>query len=315
MIPVYIISGFLGSGKTTLIQSLLNRTDVSKVAVIENDFGEVSFDAAVLKRQGVRLEELPSGCICCTLVGNFKESLRTVLKDGSAELIVIEPSGVAKLSDIKALCESAEFAGNIGPLVTVTVVDGSMAVMYAENFGEFFVDQLREGQVIVVNRTDDKADEKELRQLLQRENEKAQILFEIPEDLDFAFFASLASGIKTHGHLCTCGCGPDGHDHHCHEHEEHCHGHEHEEAPFQTLTVRVDTCRTEAEWEETLKRSLEAEPNILRVKGIVKVPSGYATVQYSGQHIDISGTVEADTVMTFIGTSLSEEDLRPLWSY
>lgn len=306
MIPVYIISGFLGSGKTTLIQSLLNRTDVSKVAVIENDFGEVSFDAAVLKRQGVRLEELPSGCICCTLVGNFKESLRTVLKDGSAELIVIEPSGVAKLSDIKALCESAEFAGNIGPLVTVTVVDGSMAVMYAENFGEFFVDQLREGQVIVVNRTDDKEDEKELRQLLQRENEKAQILFEIPEDFDFASFAALVAGIKTHGHLCTCGCGHDEHDHHCHEHEE---------VPFQTLTIKVNACRTEAEWEETLKRSLEAEPNILRVKGIVKVPSGYATVQYSGHHIDISGTVEADTVMTFIGTSLSEEDLRPLWSY
>lgn len=306
MIPVYIISGFLGSGKTTLIQSLLNRTDVSKVAVIENDFGEVSFDAAVLKRQGVRLEELPSGCICCTLVGNFKESLRTVLKDGSAELIVIEPSGVAKLSDIKALCESAEFAGNIGPLVTVTVVDGSMAVMYAENFGEFFVDQLREGQVIVVNRTDDKEDEKELRQLLKRENEKAPILFEIPEDFDFASFAALVAGIKTHGHLCTCGCGHDGHDHHCHEHEK---------VPFQTLTIRVDACRTEAEWEETLKRSLEAEPNILRVKGIVKVPSGYATVQYSGHHIDISGTVEADTVMTFIGTSLSEEDLRPLWSY
>lgn len=306
MIPVYIISGFLGSGKTTLIQSLLNRTDVSKVAVIENDFGEVSFDAAVLKRQGVRLEELPSGCICCTLVGNFKESLRTVLKDGSAELIVIEPSGVAKLSDIKALCESAEFAGNIGPLVTVTVVDGSMAVMYAENFGEFFVDQLREGQVIVVNRTDDKEDEKELRQLLQRENKKAPILFEIPEDFDFASFASLVAGIKTHGHLCTCGCGHDGHDHHCHEHEE---------VPFQTLTIKVDACRTEAEWEETLKRSLEVEPNILRVKGIVKVPSGYATVQYSGHHIDISGTVEADTVMTFIGTSLSEEDLRPLWSY
>lgn len=306
MIPVYIISGFLGSGKTTLIQSLLNRTDVSKVAVIENDFGEVSFDAAVLKRQGVRLEELPSGCICCTLVGNFKESLRTVLKDGSAELIVIEPSGVAKLSDIKALCESAEFAGNIGPLVTVTVVDGSMAVMYAENFGEFFVDQLREGQVIVVNRTDDKEDERELRQLLQQENEKAQILFEIPEDFDFASFASVVAGIKTHGHLCTCGCGHDGHDHHCHEHEE---------VPFQTLTIRVDACRTEAEWEETLKRSLEAEPNILRVKGIVKVPSGYATVQYSGHQIDISGTVEADTVMTFIGTSLSEEDLRPLWSY
>ena len=239
-------------------------------------------------------------------MGNFKESLRTVLKDGSAELIVIEPSGVAKLSDIKALCESAEFAGNIGPLVTVTVVDGSMAVMYAENFGEFFVDQLREGQVIVVNRMDDKADEKELRQLLQRENEKAQILFEIPEDFDFASFASLVAGIKTHGHLCTCGCGHDGHDHHCHEHEE---------VPFQTLTIRVDACRTEAEWEETLKRSLEAEPNILRVKGIVKVPSGYATVQYSGHHIDISGTVEADTVMTFIGTSLSEENLRPLWSY
>lgn len=306
MIPVYIISGFLGSGKTTLIQSLLNRTEVSKVAVIENDFGEVSFDAAVLKRQGIRLEELPSGCICCTLVGNFKESLRTVLKDGSAELIVIEPSGVAKLSDIKALCESAEFAGNIGPLVTVTVVDGSMAVMYAENFGEFFVDQLREGQVIVVNRMDDKEDERELRQLLQQENEKAQILFEIPEDFDFASFASLVAGIKTHGHLCTCGCGHDGHDHHCHEHEE---------VPFQTLTIRVDACRTEAEWEETLKRSLEAEPNILRVKGIVKVPSGYATVQYSGHHIDISGTVEADTVMTFIGTSLSEENLRPLWSY
>ena len=306
MIPVYIISGFLGSGKTTLIQSLLNRTDVSKVAVIENDFGEVSFDAAVLKRQGVRLEELPSGCICCTLVGNFKESLRTVLKDGSAELIVIEPSGVAKLSDIKALCESAEFAGNIGPLVTVTIVDGSMAVMYAESFGEFFVDQLREGQVIVVNRTDDKEDEKELRQLLQRENEKAQILFEIPEDFDFASFAALVAGIKTHGHLCTCGCGHDEHDHHCHEHEE---------VPFQTLTIKVNACRTEAEWEETLKRSLEAEPNILRVKGIVKVPSGYATVQYSGHHIDISGTVEADTVMTFIGTSLSEEDLRPLWSY
>ncbi|EHM42659.1 GTP-binding protein [Anaeroglobus geminatus] len=160
MIPVYIVSGFLGSGKTTFIQHLLGQMrDTGKVMVIENDFGEVSFDSALLKKQGIRFEELASGCICCTLAGDFKKSLHKVLQEASTDCIIIEPSGVAKLSDIIAVCQDKELTGAIRLVRAVTVVDAQAGYMYAENFGEFFIDQIRCGQDIFLSHAGENEDD------------------------------------------------------------------------------------------------------------------------------------------------------------
>lgn len=137
-IPVYIVSGFLGSGKTTFIQTWISQMENSRhVMVIENDFGEVGFDSALLQKQGIRFEELASGCICCTLVGDFKKSLHKVLQNADTDCIIIEPSGVAKLSDIIAVCKDVEKSGAIALAEPITIVDGRQGYMYVENFGEF----------------------------------------------------------------------------------------------------------------------------------------------------------------------------------
>lgn len=150
-----IISGFLGSGKTTLIKKLIdNEFKGEKIAIIENEFGEISIDGAILNEKNVDIKEISSGCICCSLVGDFKKAIKDIVDNYNPNRIIIEPSGVAKLSDVIKACKGIddEYGDNVHMIITV--VDVWKAKMYLKNFGEFYKDQIKNGEIIVLTRTE-----------------------------------------------------------------------------------------------------------------------------------------------------------------
>ena len=152
MTRIDIFSGFLGAGKTTLIRKLINEGyKGQKLVLIENEFGEIAIDGGFLKDAGVQITEMNSGCICCTLVGDFTKALKKVMDDYAPDRIIIEPSGVGKLSDVAKAVEHVDGA-HIG--AKVTVVDAGKCRMYMRNFGEFFNDQVENADLIVMSRTD-----------------------------------------------------------------------------------------------------------------------------------------------------------------
>ena len=160
MTRIDIFSGFLGAGKTTLIRKLIAEGyQNEKLVLIENEFGEIAIDGGFLQDAGVQITEMNSGCICCTLVGDFTKALKKVMDDYAPDRILIEPSGVGKLSDVARAVERVEGA-HIG--AKVTVVDAGKAKMYARNFGEFFNDQVANADLIVMSRTDTAKPEKTL---------------------------------------------------------------------------------------------------------------------------------------------------------
>ena len=152
MTKIDIFSGFLGAGKTTLIRKLIQEAyRGEKLVLIENEFGDIAIDGGFLQDAGVQITEMNSGCICCTLVGDFTKALKKVIDEYAPDRILIEPSGVGKLSDVAAAVERVDEA-QVGS--KVTVVDAGKAKMYARNFGEFFEDQVRSADLIVLSRTD-----------------------------------------------------------------------------------------------------------------------------------------------------------------
>ena len=154
MTKVDIISGFLGAGKTTFIKKLIDQVYAGeKLVLIENEFGEIGIDGGFLKDAGIEITEMNSGCICCTLVGDFSEALQKVLKEYEPDRVLIEPSGVGKLSDIVKAIEAVKKNAEIEINGRITVVDGKKARLYLENFGEFFEDQVKHASTIVVSRT------------------------------------------------------------------------------------------------------------------------------------------------------------------
>ena len=180
MTKIDIISGFLGAGKTTLIKKLLKEAlNGTKVVLIENEFGEIGIDGGFLKESGIEITEMNSGCICCSLVGDFETSLKQVMDQYAPERILIEPSGVGKLSDVmKAIQNIAEGSENMELNSAVTVVDVSKAKVYIKNFGEFFLNQIENAGTIILTRTD-KADQKKIEEavaLIREHNEKATII-------------------------------------------------------------------------------------------------------------------------------------------
>ena len=175
MTKVDIISGFLGAGKTTFIKKLLS--DVwagEKLVLIENEFGEIGIDGGFLKDAGIEITEMNSGCICCTLVGDFSKALVKVLDEYHPDRVIIEPSGVGKLSDVARAIEAVEKDADIEIDGRITVVDGKKAKMYMKNFGEFFKNQVEHASTIVVSRTQMMTDEKveECVHTLREENGK-----------------------------------------------------------------------------------------------------------------------------------------------
>ena len=248
MTKIDIISGFLGAGKTTLIKKLLKEAfSGEKVVLIENEFGEIGIDGGFLKEAGVQITEMNSGCICCSLVGDFGTALKEVLDTYAPDRVIIEPSGVGKLSDVIAAVERVQEEG--APLVLnsfVTVVDAMKCKIYMKNFGEFFNNQVEHASAILLSRTQN-VDESKLHtavHLLREHNEKAAILTTPWDELTGAQIIGAMEGGHDlahqlleeiahehhHEHDEHCGCGCHDHEHH-HEHDEHCdcgcHDHEH----------------------------------------------------------------------------------------
>ncbi len=187
MTKIDIVSGFLGAGKTTLIRKLLKDALAgTKVVLIENEFGEIGIDGGFLKESGIEIREMNSGCICCSLVGDFGTSLREVMATYAPERILIEPSGVGKLSEVMAAVSGAAEDTQMELNSAVAVVDGSKAKLYIKNFGEFFIDQIEHAGTIILTRTDKMTDAKidEAVALLREHNEKATIITTPLADLD-----------------------------------------------------------------------------------------------------------------------------------
>ena len=240
MTQIDIISGFLGAGKTTLIKKLLSESfQGQKNVLIENEFGEIGIDGGFLKDAGVEITEMNSGCICCSLVGDFGAALKKVLDDYSPDRIIIEPSGVGKLSDVIAAVERVQKeAPELQLHSFVTVVDATKARIYMKNFGEFFNNQVEHASAILLSRTQS-MDEGKLNaavKLLREKNQKAAILTTPWDQLTGAQIVSAMEG----GHslaeelmeeIGREHAGDDGHNHEHHHHEhEHEHHHDHDHA-------------------------------------------------------------------------------------
>ena len=255
MIKVDIISGFLGAGKTTLIKKLYkNVFKNEKVVLIENEFGEIGIDGAFLKDSGIEIKEINSGCICCSLVGDFSSSMKEVISKFNPERIIIEPSGVGKLSDIINAVNKVE--ADLLLNIIATVVDGPKAKIYMKNFGEFFINQVEAANTIVVSKVDKMSEEKlvDLVRLLKEKNEHANIittaieqfkddsLLNILEEKNSLKNELIKEVLDEHEECChhehhhhhdedECCCGH--HEHHHHDEEDECccghHEHHHDD--------------------------------------------------------------------------------------
>ncbi len=231
MIKVDVISGFLGAGKTTLIKKLYSDVFKSeKVVLIENEFGEIGIDGAFLKESGIEIKEINSGCICCSLVGDFSTSMKEVVEKFNPERIIIEPSGVGKLSDILKAIEKVD--EDLAVNVVVTVVDGGKCKMYHKNFGEFYNDQVENANVVVMSKTEKLSEEKIIdgAALIKMINGEALIVTTPVEDLDGVKLLKTFENIRKFREnfmkeeRCCCG---HHHDHEHHDHDCGCH-HDHE---------------------------------------------------------------------------------------
>ena len=314
MTKVDIISGFLGAGKTTFIKQLINQAFAGeKLVLIENEFGEIGIDGGFLKDAGIEITEMNSGCICCTLVGDFSEALKKVLEEYQPDRVIIEPSGVGKLSDIVKAIEDVKKDADIEIDGRITVVDGKKAKLYLKNFGEFFKDQVEHASAIVISRTQAMSDDKieECVHMLRDENKEAAIISTPWAQLGKeAIIHALEKGSElaglleeTHGQECChhehhhheheeCGPGHHHHEHHHHEHEEcghehhhghgeccgHDHSHEHHHADEIFTSWGRETAHkyTEEELDFMLKALSETEAygTVLRSKGIIQMSDG-----------------------------------------
>ena len=251
MTKIDIFSGFLGAGKTTLIKKLLKEAlSGEKVVLIENEFGEIGIDGGFMKEAGIEVTEMNSGCICCSLVGDFGEALKKVIDEYHPDRILIEPSGVGKLSDVIRAVEGVEKDIDEAQMGSfVTVADAMKCRMYIKNFGEFFLNQIEYAGTILLSRTQKMSQEKleAAVALLRGHNEKAriittpwdeltgeQILSAMEKDHNLAEEMLQVVMHEQHHHHehdehCTCGCHDHDHEHHHdHDHECHCHDHDHE---------------------------------------------------------------------------------------
>lgn len=256
MTKVDIISGFLGAGKTTLIKKLLKEVYANQqVVLIENEFGEIGIDGGFLKEAGINITEMNSGCICCSLVGDFGKALKEVTEKYHPDRIIIEPSGVGKLSDVRKAVEDAAEDAHLEVNSLITVANASKIKMYMRTFGEFYNNQVENAGAIILSRTQNLTEEKQMEAaaLVREKNPNAVIITTPWDDLTGQQILDAIEGthslakelMEEHEHEhhhhdgeCGCGCGHDHeheHDHdsecgcgHDHDHEEHEHHHDHE---------------------------------------------------------------------------------------
>ena len=237
MTKVDIISGFLGAGKTTFIKELISKVySGEKMVLIENEFGEIGVDSRFMQDAGIEVTEMNSGCICCTLVGDFARALKQVVDTYHPDRIIIEPSGVGKLSDVAKAVSDMQEDAQIEVDSLITVVDGKKAKMYMKNFGEFFDNQIEYANTIVLSRTQmmDEAKLKECIELLREKNEEAAIVTTEWDKLSGDMIkAALEQGhdLKKEMMELISHMHHEHHDHehhHDHDHEHHDHEHHHD---------------------------------------------------------------------------------------
>ncbi len=331
MTKIEIISGFLGAGKTTLIRKMLKEVFAGeKTVLIENEFGEIGIDGGFLKEAGVQITEMNSGCICCSLVGDFGAALKEVIETYVPDRILIEPSGVGKLSDVTKAVQGVAAQEPVELNSSVTVVDGQKCRMYMKNFGEFFNNQVEHAGTIVISRTQKMTEEKleACVKMLKEKNPKATIITTPWEELkgeqilaamqhqDLLLKEELEAHYHEghehdhghhHGDDCTCGCHDHAHDHH----------HHHADEVFTSWGQETPHQYTEEKLREILGALSDSDSCgiILRAKGIVPCTDG------SWLHFDMvpeeyevrRGEADYTGRLCVIGSHLDEEALAGLF--
>ena len=334
MVKIDIISGFLGAGKTTLIKKLLQDAfKGQQVVLIENEFGEIGIDGGFLKDAGIEIKEMNSGCICCSLVGDFGTALKEVVEKYHPDRIVIEPSGVGKLSDVIHAVENLhlEADGEVKLNSAVTVVDVLKCKMYLKNFGEFFKNQVEAAGTIILSRTDTKKATPEkieaAIELIRELNPDATIITTPVEDLGGQKILDTIEGMKIdlshveedhdhddhehhhdHGEGCTCGC---------HDHEGHHHHHHHADEVF-TSWGRETIKKYTREGLEKMLEALSASEDygiILRAKGMLPAEDGtWIYFDMVPEETEIrEGAPEYTGRLCVIGSKLKEDKLAELF--
>ncbi len=349
MTKIDIISGFLGAGKTTLIKKLLQEAfQGEQIVLIENEFGEIGIDGAFLKDAGIEIREMNSGCICCSLVGDFGEAMKEVIEKYHPDRIVIEPSGVGKLSDVQGAVRNVSKSADVVLNSSTTMVDAGKCKSYLRNFGEFFENQVEYAQTVILSRTDVVKQEKiqEAVQLLAGKMKDGAVLVTTPigqlggkkilETMEQQAL-SLEEELLKEQEQVHCHehgeCSEHHHDHkeclghhhdhgechgHHHDHEE-CHGHHHHHADEVFASWGRETARTyEKEQLEHILDQLSREEDygiVLRAKGMV--PDSKGTWLYFDmvpEEVEIrTGEPEYTGRLCVIGSKLKNEKLEELF--
>ena len=343
MVKIDIISGFLGAGKTTLIKKLLKEGfQNEQVVLIENEFGEIGIDGGFLKEAGIEIREMNSGCICCSLVGDFGASLKEVVEKYNPDRIIIEPSGVGKLSDVIKAVQGVQEEVDIVLNSYTTVVDAKKCRMYMRNFGEFFNNQVEYAGAIIMSRTDivDEKKAQEAMELLRSINKKAAIITTPIEKLSGEKLVEVMENPVSleeemmeeevcpecghihehhhHHHDHECGCGHD--HHHDHDHECGCgHDHHHHHADEVFTSWGKETIRKYTKEELTgILDSLSGSEEygvILRAKGMLPCEDGtWIYFDMVPEETEIrEGAPEYTGRLCVIGSKLNEEKLAQLF--
>ncbi|MBQ4268940.1 MAG: GTP-binding protein [Clostridia bacterium] len=337
MTKIDIFSGFLGAGKTTLIKKLIKEAYAGeKVVLIENEFGEIGIDGGFLQEAGINITEMNSGCICCSLVGDFSEALKKVAAQYVPDRIVIEPSGVGKLSDVIKAVASAGLE-NAKLNAFCTVVDASKCKMYMKNFGEFFNDQVENASCIILSHTDKTSEEKlSVAIALLKEKNADAVLVTAPWDqlcgkeilAAMKQENSLQAELEKLAHEVHHGHEHGHHHHHddecddpyccCHRHHEPGHGHHHHHADEVFTSWGVETARkfSEADLSFALSELQNEEKYgvVLRAKGIVAGEGVWYHFDYVPEEPDLrTGAASVTGRLCVIGCNLKEDALKALF--
>ena len=332
MAKIDIISGFLGAGKTTLIKKLIAEAfEGEKFVLIENEFGEIGIDGGFLKEAGIQITEMNSGCICCSLVGDFGEALKEVLTKYSPDRVIIEPSGVGKLSDV------VKAVKNIGDEVqinsTATVVDASKCKMYMKNYGEFYNNQIEYAGTVILSRTQNVSADKldACLKMIREKNEEASIITTPWDDIQGKNIVEAMEKVNSlekelleeheHHHDGECGCG----HHHDHDHHDHEHDHDgecgcglhHADDVFTSWGVETAHKFTEEELTEILHKLAETKDygDVLRAKGIVAAAEGeWFHFDLVPEETEIRrGAADFTGRICVIGADLKEDAIKELF--
>ena len=349
MTKVDIISGFLGAGKTTLIKKLLAEAfKGEKIVLIENEFGEISVDGGFLKESGVEISEMSSGCICCSLVGDFHEALKDVKAQFNPDRILIEPSGVGKLSDVVVAVEDTVATEPDMVLNSaVTVADSGKVKVYMKNFGEFYNNQVESAGAIILSRTQKLSQEKleNVVAMLREKNPDAAIITTPWDELDGEVIRSAMEKVSLADEMIAkmraeheAEEAAHAHDHHHHDHDhdhhhdhdhehhhdhecgcscghDHHHGHHHADEVFTSWGKETPKLFDEAEIEKILTALDSGEyGQILRAKGIVNGKNGWLEFDFVPEEHEIRGC-KADYTgrICVIGAELKEDKLAELF--